>query len=171
MINLTFIVLYLKQWILFQYWNARRFRNINLHKYKQVKILLDTLQFTQVILRGTKIMTTYGHNKGYRSQLLNMQPSLWLYDPCLKVQTVNGNELHLFLAKEFPPTHNNKVAHLTLKQRVQLLTYLAMTQFGPRIEPITSRRLMDALRVTLQFLQCENILNDIKWLTFKHVIV
>ena len=31
------------------------------------------------------------------------QPSLWLYDPCLVVLTVYGNELRLFLANSSPP--------------------------------------------------------------------
>ena len=41
-----------------------------------------------------------------------------------------------FRAKAYH-THTINVAHLTYQNKVQLLTYLAMTRFGPRIEPIT----------------------------------
>ncbi len=49
-----------------------------------------------------------------------------------------------------PPTHTIIIVHLTQQQQVQLLTSLAMTPLVPRIEPITSRRRIDALRVTPQ---------------------
>ena len=41
------------------------------------------------------------------------QPTLWLHDLCLEVLTVHGNELRLFGAKAFPPTHTISVVHLT----------------------------------------------------------
>ncbi len=46
--------------------------------------------------------------------------------------------LRLFGAQTFPPTRTINIPHQTYQQKVQLLTSLAMTQFGPSIEPITS---------------------------------
>ena len=49
---------------------------------------------------------------------------------------MHGNELHLFGAKAFPPTHTINAAY-DITAVGTTFKSLAMTQFGPNIEPIT----------------------------------
>ena len=62
------------------------------------------------------------------------QPTLWLHDLCLKVLTVHGTELRLFWVKAFPLLilFMSRIWHSSSRYN---FTSLAMTRFGPRIEP------------------------------------
>ncbi len=69
-------------------------------------------------------------------RLIPLHRSIPHYIPtnlCLEVLTVHSNDLRLFGAKAL----TNNVVHLPQQQKVQMLTSLAMTWFGPSIEPNT----------------------------------
>ncbi len=73
-------------------------------------------------------------SKGSRSLLLqrtNPMIARLLYG------SPNFSALRQCGTKAFPPTHTINVVYLTQQQQVQLLTSLAMTQFGLSIEHIT----------------------------------